>query len=228
MVKSGAVVGLIRTKDDWLGHDGERVCADERTLKFHKAGANRIIDVDMTLKATNGPAVFGDTKEGMFGLRLASSMDVKRREGGQITNAEGVTDVAARGKTSLRADYTGPVEGKTVGIAVLNHPTASDTSPPGTSAITASSPPTPLAGVISGLASLAGTPCPGGVDRLPLSGDPAPWGHRDDQRPAALAAYASPLESRFRPTDPSGRSDAPEKSSGPPVADHSATGGPRA
>ncbi|MEO6808591.1 MAG: PmoA family protein [Isosphaeraceae bacterium] len=122
LVKSGAVVGLLRTTDDWLGHDGERVCTDERILKFYQAGANRIIDVDVTLKATNGPVVFGDTKEGMFGLRVASSMDVKRKQGGKITNAEGVTDVAAWGKTSPWVDYTGPVEGKTVGIAILNHP----------------------------------------------------------------------------------------------------------
>ena len=58
----------------------------------------------------------------MFGLRVASSMDVNKKHGGRITNAEGLTDDRAWGKASPWVDYTGPVEGKTVGIAILNHP----------------------------------------------------------------------------------------------------------
>src|SRR5262249_14260999 len=77
---------------------------------------------EITLKATAGPVTFGDTKEGMFGLRVASSMDVKNKKGGKITNAEGITDDDAWGKESPWVDYTGPVEGKTVGVAILNHP----------------------------------------------------------------------------------------------------------
>ena len=45
-----------------------------------------------------------------------------RRPGGKITNAEGLTDDKAWGKPSPWVDYVGPVEGKTVGIAILNHP----------------------------------------------------------------------------------------------------------
>ena len=73
---------------------------------------------------TNRPVTFGDTKEGMFGIRVASSMDVTRKKGGKITNAEGLTNDAAWGKPSPWVDYTGPVEGKTVGIAILNHPSS--------------------------------------------------------------------------------------------------------
>ena len=82
----------------------------------------RVIDFEITLKATHGPVTFGDTKEGMFGLRVASSMDVNKKQGGRITNAEGLTDDQAWGKASPWVDYTGPVQGKTVGIAILNHP----------------------------------------------------------------------------------------------------------
>ena len=49
-------------------------------------------------------------------------MDVKRKQGGRITNAEGITDLAAWGKPSAWVDYTGPVSGRTLGIAILNHP----------------------------------------------------------------------------------------------------------
>jgi Methane oxygenase PmoA len=81
-----------------------------------------VLDFDITIKATAGPVTFGDTKEGMFGLRVASSMDVTRKPGGRITNAEGLTDAAAWGQPSAWVDYTGPLAGRTVGIAILNHP----------------------------------------------------------------------------------------------------------
>jgi hypothetical protein len=83
-----------------------------------------MIDFEVTVKATAGAVAFGDTKEGAFGLRVASSMDVKRGQGGKITNAEGITDLAAWGKSSPWVDYAGPVERQTVGIAILNHPTS--------------------------------------------------------------------------------------------------------
>ena len=49
-------------------------------------------------------------------------MDVKNKTGGRITNAEGLTDLKAWGQPSPWVDYVGPVHGKTVGIAILNHP----------------------------------------------------------------------------------------------------------
>lgn len=118
----GPAVGLLRTKDDWIGPDGKKVCEDERAYRFFNTSTVRIIDFDITLKATAGAVTFGDTKEGMFGVRVASTMDVKRKAGGKITNAEGITDGDAWGKASPWVDYTGPVEGDTVGIAILNHP----------------------------------------------------------------------------------------------------------
>ncbi|AGA30928.1 DUF6807 domain-containing protein [Singulisphaera acidiphila] len=124
IVHNGALAAVLRTTDDWVGPNGKKVLEDERVVAFYSLGKNRVIDFDVTLKATDGPVTFGDTKEGMFGLRVASSMDVKSKtnSGGKIVNAEGLTDDSAWGKASPWVDYTGPVEGKTVGIAILNHP----------------------------------------------------------------------------------------------------------
>lgn len=122
LVRDGGQLGQIQTTDDWLGPDGKRVCRDERSLTFFATRSARILDFEVTVHASDGPVVFGDTKEGSFGLRLASSMDVKRHQGGKITNAEGLTDGDAWGKASPWVDYTGPVEGQTVGVAILNHP----------------------------------------------------------------------------------------------------------
>ncbi len=122
VVGEGPVLARLRTRDDWLAPDGRRVCRDRRTVTFYRTQASRVIDFEFALEATDGPVIFGDTKEGMFGLRVASSMDVTRKKGGKITNAEGLTDEAAWGKASPWVDYVGPVKGRTVGIAILNRP----------------------------------------------------------------------------------------------------------
>jgi Methane oxygenase PmoA len=121
-VISGLAMGLIRTTDDWLGPDGKKICEDERAVRIYATRTVRMLDFDITLKATEGPVTFGDTKEGMFGLRVATSMDVTSKKGGKIVNAEGIENTAAWGKPSPWVDYTGPVDGKTVGVAILNHP----------------------------------------------------------------------------------------------------------
>jgi hypothetical protein len=121
-VVAGSVAGVIRTADDWLGPDGSKVCEDERVLRVFETAAGRVLDFEVTVRAPSAPVTFKDTKEGSFGLRVASSMDVKRKLGGKILNAEGLTDGAAWGKPSPWVDYTGPVEGKAVGVAILNHP----------------------------------------------------------------------------------------------------------
>jgi hypothetical protein len=122
---SGPVLGRIRTQDEWRGPDGKPVCEDERVFTVYDTATARVVDFDVTIKATMGPVTFGDTKEGMFGLRIASSMDVirkKQKGDGKITNAEGITDGDAWGKASPWVDYVGPVEGQTVGVAILNRP----------------------------------------------------------------------------------------------------------
>ena len=122
--RTGLVVKSLKTTDDWLGSDGEKILQDERTLTVWGTMKNRVLDLDVTLKATEGPVKFGDTKEGMFGLRVPSSMDVKAKKGGKIVNAQGLIDGAAWGKRSSWVDYSGPVDGKTVGITILEHPTS--------------------------------------------------------------------------------------------------------
>lgn len=64
---------------------------------------------------------FGDTKEGTFGIRLATSMT--EAKGGRMVNAEGKeTEKNVWGKRSPWADYYGQVDGETVGVAIFDHP----------------------------------------------------------------------------------------------------------
>ena len=124
ILTEGPVLASLATTDEWLTPDGRRVCTDERRVTLYRTLQSRVIDFEFTLLASAGPLTFGETKEGMFGLRVASSMDVSKKTGGKITSALGETDDKAWGKPSPWVDYTGPVKGKTVGIAMLNHPSS--------------------------------------------------------------------------------------------------------
>lgn len=116
---------VIETINDWKGPKGDKELEDRRTLTFHVAAdGSRIIDFDITLTASEADVKFGDTKEGTFGIRVPTSMDVTSRRGGQIVNAEGLLDTEAWGKASPWVDYHGPVDDETLGIAILNHPSS--------------------------------------------------------------------------------------------------------
>lgn len=121
---AGGERASIVTRNDWLAPDGKKVCEDQRTLAFGTEGDARWIDFDIAIKASEGPVKFGDTKEGTMGVRVAGTMKVDAKKGGRIVNSEGQTDGAAWGKPAAWVDYHGPVDGQTVGIAILNHPSS--------------------------------------------------------------------------------------------------------
>ncbi|MHB1033342.1 MAG: DUF6807 domain-containing protein [Pirellulales bacterium] len=120
----GGARATIATRNDWIGPDGKKVCEDVRTVVLGGDRESRWIDYEIVVKATEGPVKFGDTKEGSFGIRVADSMSVDRKRGGRIINSKGQSDDAAWGKPAAWVDYSGPVEGENLGIAILNHPSS--------------------------------------------------------------------------------------------------------
>lgn len=119
-----AEVDTIVTKTDWVGPDGAKILADERTLRFGGDDKSRWIDFNVVVTAIADEVTFGDTKEGAFGLRIAESMRTDRKTGGKIITSEGLTDADAWGKPAAWVDYHGPVADETLGIAILNHPSS--------------------------------------------------------------------------------------------------------
>jgi Family of unknown function (DUF6807) len=115
-------VAEIVTRHDWMNGD-ERVCEDERKLMFGSGqdGA-RWIDFTITIKAPDGDVTFGDTKEGAFAVRVADSMRIDAKTGGHVVNSEKQTNGAAWGQPARWVDYSGPVNGETVGITIMSHP----------------------------------------------------------------------------------------------------------
>jgi Methane oxygenase PmoA len=121
MESLGATARIV-TRNDWMDGD-RRVCADERTLHFGtRPNGDRWIDFTIVLKATDGDVTFGDTKEGTFAVRVADSMRLEAKSGGRIVNSEGELDDEAWGLPARWVDYSGPVNGEVLGIAIMSHP----------------------------------------------------------------------------------------------------------
>ena len=114
--------GVIGSINDWLAPDGKRVCTEEQTWRFSGDDQVRIIDATLTLHASDGELIFGDNKEGSFGLRVADSIRVDSMKGGKIVNSEGATDKSVWGRPAAWVDYHGPIEGQSLGVAILDHP----------------------------------------------------------------------------------------------------------
>ncbi len=120
----GGDKAVIVTRNDWIAPDGKKYCEDERSFTFSAKEDAWCVDCDITVKAGDSEVKFGDTKEGSFGVRVAGSMKVDKPGHGHIINSEGQTDGASWGKQAAWVDYHGPVDGETVGVAILNHPTS--------------------------------------------------------------------------------------------------------
>lgn len=116
----GPVVRLT-TQNDWIGPEGNKFCEDERTYLFWNMNDPRVMDVSITIRASEGPLTIGDSKEGTFGIRLTRWMTVKAGTG-NMESSEGLKDRDVWGKRAAWVDYYGSKEGNTVGIAILEAP----------------------------------------------------------------------------------------------------------
>ena len=119
--------GLLETTSRWVDAEGKPVLGEHRTMVFSAEPTARSIEVTLELVADAGPVTFGDTKEGSFALRVRPALQPKDSNGsqgasGRLVNSEGLVDAAAWGKRARWVDYSGAVDGKTYGIAMLDHP----------------------------------------------------------------------------------------------------------
>ena len=124
---AGGDDGVVETKNRWVRADGTVICTDTRRIVFAGDAETRTIDHTITIHADHGPVTFGDTKEGAFGLRLPTQLQLVDRDGshgaaGHCVNSEGHRDADVWGKPARWVDYWGPIDGETVGVAVFDHP----------------------------------------------------------------------------------------------------------
>lgn len=123
LVEDGPAVGMVRQQLQWQDEKRKHVLSEARAISFFNTPDNaRIMDLGVTFTADQGNIVFGSTKEGgICSVRVATSMDGNK--GGRISNsAGGIGEDETWGKPAHWCDYSGPCQGRQVGIAIFDHP----------------------------------------------------------------------------------------------------------
>jgi hypothetical protein len=128
-VKGGDKSGSISARFDWVGPDKKTMLTESRSMVFHSGPVLRIVDFDVTWTAVQKVKI-GDTKEGTFAVRVASGLEAPARNTpanpprtGKMMDSEGREgEAAVWGKRAGWAGVYGEVEGRKVGIAIMDHP----------------------------------------------------------------------------------------------------------
>jgi hypothetical protein len=112
----------VQTRNEWRTAEGTKILDEARTIHLFDRGDARLLVLEIDLHASVCPITFGDTKEGSMGVRVHDQLAATVGKG-TITNAEGKTgEKGVWGLPSAWCDYSGTVDGKAVGVAVLDDP----------------------------------------------------------------------------------------------------------
>jgi hypothetical protein len=115
--------GSVTTRNEWRTSDGVKILDEVRTIRLYDFGKVWLFVLDIDLHASVAPLLFDDTKEGAMGVRVADAIMASKNGKGKIENAEGkVGEKECWGQLSNWCDYSGPIDGKTVGVAILDDP----------------------------------------------------------------------------------------------------------
>lgn len=103
---------------------GKTLLDEERTYTFHRPGEKTtVIGFVSKLTAAEDEVTFGDTKEGMFAIRVDRTLRLKGPHAkGSIVDSEGRENDACWGKRSKWVAFSGPDEkDEPAVIAILDH-----------------------------------------------------------------------------------------------------------
>lgn len=119
-MRGGTDSGVIGADFDLESPSGRRIAEETQTFTFQGDDQTRTIDCEFVVKASYGPVVMGDTKEGTFGIRVAPELNSPP---GRMVNSNGaVGEKEIWGTRADWVDYSGTIDGGQVGIAVFDNP----------------------------------------------------------------------------------------------------------
>ena len=136
--------GSFVSVENWLDPKGKVLLEEETEYHFIADGQNRIIDRITTLKATDSAVVFKDTKEGMFGIRVARQLEMPSKAGiilidstgnpskekdtlnfgvsGNYISSEGLEGDAVWGTRAKWMNLSGVIGNENISVVVCDHP----------------------------------------------------------------------------------------------------------
>jgi Methane oxygenase PmoA len=140
----GSGEGILIAKASWVRPNGKEILSEKTEYHFIAKDTLRIIDRITTLTATDTVVLFKDTKEGMFGMRVArqlempanekvalldasgkpSAVKVNAAEGatGNYISSEGLTGDAVWGTRAKWMELNGMIGDEKISIVICDHP----------------------------------------------------------------------------------------------------------
>ncbi len=118
----GPVAARWQERLEWVDGQGVALLDERREVTIYNTANVRLLDITIVLTPARVAVLFGDTKEGgPLALRVASAIEGAR--GGMIENAYGGRrESECWGKRAPWVDYSGAIDGSTVGVAIFDHP----------------------------------------------------------------------------------------------------------
>lgn len=119
--KSHGKTGTLKAEFELVGPDSKAIGSETQQYTFSGDATTRVIDCTFTLTANKGVRLkMGDTKEGTFAIRVVNGLT---QPGLKMLNSEGKTDIKdIWGKRANWVDYSGEVDGESLGIAIFDNP----------------------------------------------------------------------------------------------------------
>ncbi|MEZ5102997.1 MAG: PmoA family protein [Draconibacterium sp.] len=143
-VKEGAGEGSFTSEESWQDSTGTELMHEKTAFRFIADGKMRIIDRTTTFTAGETDILMSDTKEGMFGLRVARQLElpdngnlVLYNNDGTITrtrdtlnigitgdyiSSEGITGLDVWGTRARWMDLHGKIGDENISIIICDHP----------------------------------------------------------------------------------------------------------
>lgn len=141
---SGDGEGMLVASSSWDDPFGKGLLAEKTTYHFIAKDDLRIIDRITTLTATNEPVLMKDTKEGMFGIRVARQLELPSKDGavfidaagnatkvdqksnegitGNYRSSEGITGDSVWGTRAKWMDLYGRIGNEDISLVICDHP----------------------------------------------------------------------------------------------------------
>jgi len=142
-VVGGPGDGSFVSIESWLDPKGKELLSEETEYHFIGKGSTRIIDRITTLTAGDTAVLFKDTKEGMFGIRVARQLELPSGAGvilldsqgnpseeksttnegvtGNYRSSEGITGEAVWGTRAKWMDLFGVINNEQISVVVCDH-----------------------------------------------------------------------------------------------------------
>jgi len=143
-LSSNSGKGMIVSVENWVDPTGKIIMEEETEYHFSAKGKIRIIDRITTLTASDTTLLFKDTKEGMFGIRVARQLELPSKEEvilldamgnpstiktmsndgvtGNYRSSEGISGEAVWGKRAKWMELSGIINNEKISLIVCDHP----------------------------------------------------------------------------------------------------------